>query len=259
MKNTISNIEEPLTPEMVLAILRDSYNQQCQYDPEAEPGMELSFETTIEEWRCACDLVEWKPLSKAMNKWFQIDLTEEQWKEVLEPAEIKNLLGVCKLISSTATRPAVLPLNIFGSSCLEAGAFVTLRTALANAGIPVESLHPSTQLHPWLLKYWKEFSDIVGKIAPEALPPVEIEEAAIKGFGYKLFGLGIVTELLSFIINYGFIHLISIAALLSGVILILFTLTISPKRVSYGKLETIGDVCRLISVSVEGRDKRIIG
>ena len=252
MRSSISNMEEPLTAEIVLAILRDSYKQQCQYDPEAEPGIELSFQTTIKEWRYACDLVAWKPLGKALNKWFQIELADEKWQEVLEPAEIKTLLGVCELVASTATRPSVLPLNIFGKSCLEAGAFATLRTALANSGIPVGSLRPSTQLHPWLLKYWREFSDVVGKIAPEALPPVEIEEPKIKRFSYGLFGFGIIAELLSLVVNYEFIYLVAITALLSGVVLVLLTSKMKPKRVSFGKLETIGDVCRLISASVKG-------
>ena len=253
MKSTISNKEEPLAAETVLAILRDSYIQQCQYDPEAEPDVELSFESSVEEWRYACDLVSWKPLGKAMNTWFQINHTEEQWREVLEPAESKSLLGVCELISSSATRPSVVPLKIFGNSCLEAGAFITLRAALANSGLPVEELRPSTKLHPWLLKHWGGFSDVVGKIAPEALPPVEVEENFIQRFSYWLFGFGIIAWLVSIVIDYEFISLVAPTAFISGFVLILIASRMSPKRVSFGKLETIGDVCRLISTSVTRR------
>ncbi|WP_321532354.1 hypothetical protein [uncultured Desulfuromonas sp.] len=251
MKSTTAYSEESLTPEITLAILRDSYIQQCQYDPEAEPDMDLSFNSTIEDWRYACDLVAWKPLGRAMNEWFKVQYSDEQWHEVLEPAESKKLLGVCELISSTATRPSVIPLNIFGNRCLEAGAFVTLRAALASAGIPVDSLRPSTPLHPWVLEYWGGFSDVVGKIAPEVLPPVKIEEPRIQKFSYRLFAFGIITWLVSLFVAQEVVSLIAVTSMICGLVLILFTSRLGPQKVSFGKLETIGDVCRLISASVK--------
>lgn len=251
MKSTVSNKEEPLTPEIVLAILRDSYVQQCQYDPEAESDMELTFESTIEDWRYACDLVAWKPLGRAMNKWFQVDYSDDQWHKVLEPADTKRLFGVCELISVKATRQAVVPLNIFGNRCLEAGAFVALRAALANSGIPVESLRPSTRLHPWVLKHWGGFSVAVGKVAPGVLPPVEIEKTLIQRFSFWLFGLGLVASFVGLFVEHELASLVAGGALVSGLVLMLFVSRLSPKRVSFGKLETVGDVCRLICASVK--------
>jgi hypothetical protein len=253
VKSTISNKEEPLKAEIVLKILRDSYLQQCQYDPETEPDIELTFESTVEEWRNACDLVAWKPLGKAMNRWFQIDHTDDQWHEVLEPAESKNLLGVCQLISHTATRPTLVPLNIFGKSCLEAGAFITLRTELAKHGVPVKALRPSMPLHPWLIKYWGELSDVVGKVSPEALPPVRIEKTFIQRLSYWLFGIGIISWPVSYLINLETVSMVATASFISGLLLFIITSRMKPKRVSFDNLETIGDVCRLISASVKSR------
>jgi hypothetical protein len=48
MKNSVTARNESLTPEIILGILRDSHLQQCQYDPEAEPGISLTFESSIE-------------------------------------------------------------------------------------------------------------------------------------------------------------------------------------------------------------------
>lgn len=55
-------IDEPATPDYVLAVLRDMHRQQCQHDPEADPSAVLSFDTTVTEWRAACDLLGWRQL-----------------------------------------------------------------------------------------------------------------------------------------------------------------------------------------------------
>ncbi|MCG8094423.1 MAG: hypothetical protein JAZ17_12520 [Candidatus Thiodiazotropha endolucinida] len=258
VKNTVSDVEEPFSAEVVLGVIRDSHLQQCQYDPEAEPEADLSFNSTIEEWRYACDLVAWKPLGRAMNKWFQINHTDEEWYKVLEPSEKQTLFGVCNLIASTAKRPAIVPLQIFGNKCLDAGAFVALRTSLKNSGVPISSLKPSTQLHPWLLQYWGELSDAVGKLAPGVLPPVDIEETFIQRLSYWLVGLGIlfwlVTLLTSLFWEHDGINSIAVTLFTSGFILMIVTSRMKPKRVCFDKLETFGDVCRLISKSLTNMD-----
>jgi hypothetical protein len=48
----------PATPDYVLAVIRDYHRQQCQFDREAEPDVELTFQTTIAEWRCSCILLD---------------------------------------------------------------------------------------------------------------------------------------------------------------------------------------------------------
>ena len=61
MKNSYNIETEPFSPELVLEVIKDSYFQQCQYDPEAEPDIDLTFESTVDDWRNACDLVKNKP------------------------------------------------------------------------------------------------------------------------------------------------------------------------------------------------------
>jgi len=70
MNTRYPTIEEPATPEYVLAVLQDMHRQQCQYDSDAEPDVVLSFETSIAEWRDACDLLEWRGLGRAHNEVF---------------------------------------------------------------------------------------------------------------------------------------------------------------------------------------------
>lgn len=243
MKNSVTARDEPLTPEVVLGILRDSYLQQCQYDPEAEPGISLTFESSIGDWRCACDLVGWKALGRAMNKWFGINHSDEEWHKVLEPAESKSLLGVCELISSTASRPLVAPINILGNSCLEAGAFVALREVIASAGTPVDSLKPSTRLEPWLKKNLGVFLYAVGKLAPEVLPPVKIENSFLIGLGHLMFLSGILLSIVSIFVGHEpAFALASTFCILVGFLLI----RMRPKRISFDNLEKFSDVCQLI-------------
>jgi hypothetical protein len=56
-------IEEPATAEYVLAVLRDMHRQQCQFDPEAELGISLNFESTVDDWLAACDLLSTRKLA----------------------------------------------------------------------------------------------------------------------------------------------------------------------------------------------------
>ena len=58
----------PATPEFVLEVVRDSHRQQCAYDPEADPSAQLSFDTTVAQWRDACDLVGTKGLGVALDE-----------------------------------------------------------------------------------------------------------------------------------------------------------------------------------------------
>lgn len=251
MKNSVSNKEEPLTPEIVLAILRDSHLQQCQYDPEAESEIELSFTSTVAEWRVACDLVTWKPLGRALNRWFGIRHSDDQWRAVLEPAKQRTLLAVCELIASTATRPAIVPLKLFGNNCLEAGVFVRLKIALADAGLPVDAIRPSTPLAPWLVKHWGGFSDVVGKLAPEALPPVKIEDTFLQWLSYRLLTSGIVLAALNVVIRHDFVTTLAVTLLVTGFLSNVIASDMSPKAVSFGDLETFADVCRLIGKSMK--------
>jgi hypothetical protein len=84
-------LDEPATPEYILAVLQDMHRQQCQWDPEADSGTELTLETTVAEWRDACDLLGWKPLGRAYNVFWGVSITDAEWRAVLEPAQEKRL------------------------------------------------------------------------------------------------------------------------------------------------------------------------
>jgi hypothetical protein len=66
-------LTEPLarrrpTSDEVLAILVDQHRLQSQVDPEAEPDALLTFDSSIADWRSACDLLGWRGLGQALTR-----------------------------------------------------------------------------------------------------------------------------------------------------------------------------------------------
>lgn len=111
------------TSEYVLSVFCDMHRQVGEYDPDIDTSVELSFDTTIEEWRDACDLLDWRSLAKAYNQFWNIECSQEQWKAVLVPENEKRLGDVCQLIARHATRPVIRPVSLLGCTCSKAGPF----------------------------------------------------------------------------------------------------------------------------------------
>jgi hypothetical protein len=162
------------SPEFIHATIADQYRLQCGYDPEAEPDLEISFETTVAEWRNACDLVGWEEVGRGLNEEYGINVHRDRWFSVLEPASQRRLRGVCELIASEAMVVVVRPASVLGGKCLKAGVFLTIRTLLAQAGADVGDVRPSTPVHRFLPRYLGVFVGPVSRLAPGSLPIVKI-------------------------------------------------------------------------------------
>jgi hypothetical protein len=184
-------LDEPATPQYILAVLQDMHRQQCQWDPEADPGTQLTLETTVAEWRDACDLLGWKRLGRAYNEFWGVSITDAEWQVILEPSQEKRLAGVCELLASRATRPEIRPARLFDCNCVAAGAFLTIRSLLCDAGEEsAGEIAPSTPLAPYFRRHTNVFLGPVSRLAPGALPPVRIlnplYDAALLGSGVGL-------------------------------------------------------------------------
>lgn len=164
------------TPEYVLAVLRDNHRQLCQFDPAADPDATLTFDTTVADWRLACDLLSWRELGKAQNQIWNIHCSHAEWKSVLEPARQRRLIEVCELIASQANRPLIRSFHIFGRCCRPAGTFLTIRSMLNDAGANAEEISPSTLLAPYARRHPDLFLDAISRLAPGALPSVRIKK-----------------------------------------------------------------------------------
>jgi len=241
--------EVPTTPEYILAVIKDSHRQQCQFDPEAEQDIILTFDSTIDEWREACDLLGWRRLAKAMNDWFKTGFSDEQWKAVLEPAKKQKLRGVCELMATKAKRIEIKP---FGNRCVNAGVFLTIRSLLNSTGVQ-EKIKPSTQIAPFFRKQLGFFLSEVGKLEPGALPPVKICNP-IYDYSCWAFALGLLICVVG-----GFWNplLVIWGVCLAGCAYIsIWNAARHLKKVEFGSIETFKDLTLIIA---NARKERLFG
>lgn len=165
----------------ILKIFKEQHRLSSPLDPEGEPSIEIEMEMSIRDWRGANDLLPWKKLYSFLNQEFRVHISEEEWKNVLEPEKKKNLSGVCQLIAKYAEIEIVEPISIFGADCLSGATFLHLKRKIAEKGVDVSELRPSSRLSPYLEKY---FSPILEEITLTGLNPIEkiTEQRKKKGF-----------------------------------------------------------------------------
>jgi len=234
------------TPEYVLSVIRDMHRQVGAIDPDIDTSEDLSFDTTVAEWRDACDLVGWKSLAEAYNQFWIINCSQEQWKAVLLPDNERRLRDVCQLVARHATRQMIRPVSLLGCTCCKAGAFLTVRSILSEAGANASEIAPSTLLAPYTRRYFEQFLGPISKLAPGALPPVRYRKpiygAAVLGIllGMLWLVIGIYSELLLFTII--------------GALLLVFCYVMTwvasyillPSTVTFGELRTFRDLAEVI-------------
>lgn len=162
--------DEPATAEYVLAVLRDQHRRLFEED-----RFDLTFESTVADWRDAWDLVGWRDLGHAWNHCLSIDCSDAEWKQVLEPAGKKRLAGVCELIARHTTRPRIRPAGFLGATCVTAGAFLAIRSLLRQAGANADAIAPSTPLALHARRHSEVFLGPISRLAPGALPAVRIK------------------------------------------------------------------------------------
>ena len=149
-------IRQRLTAADVLNIFIEQHRLCSPLDIMADPEITLTFDTTIGEWRDAMDLISWKPLADFLNKQFCIQATYQEWKQVLEPSYKATLKQVCTLIAKKTTYEDIRPVKLFGTECLSAAVFLTLKKYLKRRNVDVDSMRPSTLINPYLKKHFSE-------------------------------------------------------------------------------------------------------
>jgi hypothetical protein len=159
-----------VTREEVLATLRDEYRYSCAFDPESQEGFDLTFLSTIADWRTAEDLKGWRGLARALNETWGMTVPLSAWKRVLLPARVRTLRDVCELIATNALIPDAAPFAPFGKPCGSAGAFRALRVYLERRDIDVTGLRPSTPIVPILSRHSVAVTDAARILAPGRIP-----------------------------------------------------------------------------------------
>ncbi len=181
------------SPAFVLEVLRASHRHQCSIDPEADPDVELSFDTSVTDWRDACDLVGTNALGEALNNDWDLTISAAAWKAVREPADTRTLRDVCDLIASQAIRTEVASVGHFGTSSRSAGAFLAVRSILLRAGADPATVKPSLPIAEVARRFPEVFLGPISRLAPSRLPTVTVRtpayDAALALVGTGLLGL----------------------------------------------------------------------
>src|SRR5918999_618718 len=242
MRHTECLPKEPATPDYVLAVLRDAYRHAEHLDPESESGVDLTFTSTIGEWRRACDLLSWRPLGRALNKWFDIALPDSAWRVVLHPSDKHTLRDVCELIAAHAQRPISRPARIAGVECEAAGAFLVLRTMLRHAGVPVSDVRPSTPLESVARRYLGELLTTTGRLAPGIIPTPKLQHARPFDVALILAGFGLLGLLAAGVFHASGLILPAVGLFLSGLAGTWLFRGLPLRSVTFGSVRTFRDL-----------------
>ena len=248
MSDDHPTIDEPATAEYVLAVLRDEHRQQCHYDDLADPDVTLSFETTVNDWSDACDLVGWRELGRALNHTWGIACSDAEWRAVLQPYHRRRLSDVCELIARHATRRRIRPVRLLGSDCRSAGAFLTIRSMLRRGGANVNDLSPLTPLAEFTRRDPGLFFGPISRLAPGCLPPVDIRCTPVCRAGCWGAIVGPVCILTGG--TGGFYPLTLLGVPLFGLCFLLSVRaseSMPPVRVAFGELRTFRDLAVTIA------------
>lgn len=237
-----------MTPDDVLACFVDEHRQQCQYNAAMDSAARLNFDTTVADWREACDLLPCNTLGPALNKQFEINVSKDQWRAVLLPEFRSSLRGVCELIAAHAYAPVIEPARVFGRECRAAGAFLTLRWLLVTAGADVRDFRPSTPLDPLLRRHSSAVLQWASKVAPGRLPPVRIETPVYTFFAVVLAISTLAILVLEILKSFGVAWVpcglvLSVPCVLISFIGTVIAAECSRRRVRFGSLQTVRDLC----------------
>ena len=253
MDTDYPTINEPATPDYVLAVLRDEHRQQCGYDDCADPTAVLTFDSTVAEWRQACDLVDWRGLGRAYNQLWRIRCSDAEWYEVLEPARQRRLDEVCALIARNTFRPRIRPARLFGCTCTPAGAFLTIRALLGQAGADPKVIRPSTPLAWYTRRYWMVLLWTISQLAPGSLPPVRVRtpiyDAALWGLQAGCLCWLLAPLLFCFGGFWGPYLLMAVGGLVAAPSYALTWVAarwLLPASVEFGSLQTFRDLARVV-------------
>ncbi|OWK47028.1 hypothetical protein [Fimbriiglobus ruber] len=152
-----------MTPEEVRLSIRDflvfKLHESFEFADRAVQPDKSCFELL--------DLDDFFPLE--ILKWLEIDKPKGPRGILTEHSTVSDF---CLFLAEQTLVPAIEPAVILGNPCLSAGAFLTIRRLLAERGVDVSKIGPSTPLfafvyrHPWM------FENLFPRMAPGRVPAV---------------------------------------------------------------------------------------
>lgn len=74
----MNTLPQQLNALDILNIFIEEHRICSPLDFEADVNFILNFNTTVSDWRCARDLMRWRPLSRFLNTEFNLTVSEQK-------------------------------------------------------------------------------------------------------------------------------------------------------------------------------------
>jgi hypothetical protein len=175
MESAAPVVKVPATPEYVLAVLleqaRHEWSKLSCTPPDA---VSVTLDSPLEVLCEVCDLHTGDDFIYEPMNWFGLDFF--QWYEALRTTSVETTRDFCELIASLITMPRIPLVSICGQTCQPASVFLAVRSLLQDAGADVREIAPSTSLKEYTRCYTETFLGPIAKLAPGALPDVDLDD-----------------------------------------------------------------------------------
>ncbi len=229
-------------PEEILELLKAFYNFQSVFDPEVDKGCELTFDTTIEDWRMICDLLEPKELADYYHEFFSLSTPRIELEEILNNQRFNTLRDFSNYISKNAVKEKVVSIKLLGNDCLEAAIFKTLMSKLNKQGVDTTNIKPSSPFQPFFDNNLEAIMETANKLVPGSISTFEHEENETTIWGWRITILGILAVIIiSIFWSFNWLLLIPV---ITGIVFISIGLKKEPKKYVIGGYETIGELIK---------------
>lgn len=134
------------TAEEVLEFLRLDHDVSVECD-EAEV-VDVGFDTSVHEWFWLGDGLSrlWVSNATRLNSLFEMDASINEWRPVLTPPRKRTVRDICEFVAKRSRVLRIPEPHVLGRPCRNAGAFLTLKKLLSDAGADTSNLAPSSPL-----------------------------------------------------------------------------------------------------------------
>lgn len=235
--------EKKLDSKEIIEIINSIKEQYEKIDPSILANGNMDEKTTILEWMDNFDITEVNNLGKYINSWFMLNISESEWKQILEPVEIKTIFDVTEFIRLRGKTYEFKDYFAFGRACRTAGIFLTLKSVMQKKGINVEKIKPSTLISEITKENIHEFIETVNLLSPNKLPKIEIKLYKIAYLGTYGVGISVVMGIINSFAKNIELFTFTITILIASFLYSIFIAGKIPlKEVKMGEIKTVRDL-----------------
>lgn len=240
--------ERTASESEVLEWLRADYRLRVAFDPEVGGAAPLTPQTTISEWRLACDLIGTRKLAAGMNRWFGCRLPVDEWRAALEPEHVRTLGDLARFAAPHMRLADCIPFDLAGDRDAASGAFFALRALLEQGGQDVVELRPSTMITKLTERQVIALGFAVARLAPALTPEPRVIPTRRQRIGTMIVVLG-------FAAVVGAVVRVSPALAWTGGAAVLVGILMGrgrPERIEFGGFTTLADLAKAIVSTRQG-------